>query len=350
MTYAEMAARAAALSRSLGDAERVAILSGRTPIAFAGVLAALAAGRTYVPLNVNFPAARNRLILELSGAGAIIVDQQGLEQLPGILTPEHSQVLIVADGAGHRNIQRLHTAAGSFAPQLEGVPDDSIAYLMFTSGTTGVPKGVAVTHRNVASFVTTMMERYSLTEHDRLSQMFDLTFDLSVFDMFMTWEAGACLCCPSSAELLNPSDFIASNRLTVWFSVPSVAMFIRRLTGLPPGCFPDLRWSLFCGEPLPADIAQAWAEAADGSQVENLYGPTELTVACTSYRWEGDASRSECIHGLVPIGEPFPASRRSLSTHPCVRCLSEPTASCSWQATRSAPATGTTSSGPKPAM
>ena len=72
------------------------------------------------------------------------------------------------------------------------------------------------------------------------------------------------------------------------------------------GCFPDLRWSLFCGEPLPADTAQAWAEAADGSRVENLYGPTELTVACTSYRWQGDTSRAECVHGLVPIGEPFP--------------------------------------------
>jgi amino acid adenylation domain-containing protein len=295
-----MAARAAALRRSLGDAERVAILSGRTPTAFAGVLAALAAGRTYVPLNVNFPPARNRLILELSGAGAIIVDQQGLEQLPSILTAEHPEIVIVADDPSST------LAPGSLQPQPEQVPDDSLAYVMFTSGTTGLPKGVAVTHRNVTSFITTMMDRYSLTEHDRLSQMFDLTFDLSVFDMFMTWEAGACLCCPSPAELLNPSSFVTSNRLTVWFSVPSVAVFMRRLSKLPRGCFPDLRWSLFCGEPLPAEIARAWAEAADASRVENLYGPTELTVACTGYRWQGDTSRTECVHGLVPIGEPFP--------------------------------------------
>jgi amino acid adenylation domain-containing protein len=309
-----MAARAAALSRSLGDAQRVAILSGRTPSAFAGVLAALAAGRTYVPLNVNFPPARNRLTLELSGAGAIIVDRQGLEQLPSILTPEHPEIVIVADVAGSTptHVHSRHpvvaptAAAGLFQPQPEDVPDDSLAYVMFTSGTTGVPKGVAVTHRNVASLITTVMDRYSLTEHDRLSQMSDLTFDQSVFDMFMAWEAGACLCCPSPAELLNPSNFIASNHLTVWCSVPSVAMFIRRLTGLPRGCFPDLRWSLFGGEPLPADIAQAWAEAADGSRVENLYGPTELTSVCTGYRWQGDRSRAECVHGLVPIGEPFP--------------------------------------------
>jgi acyl-CoA synthetase (AMP-forming)/AMP-acid ligase II len=126
-----MAARAAALSRSLGDADRVAILSGRTPAAFAGVLAVLAAGRTYVPLNVNFPPARNRLILELSGAGADIVDRQGLEQLPSVLMAEHPEIVVVADDAGdtpahvHSRHPVVVPTAASFPPQPEQVPDDS---------------------------------------------------------------------------------------------------------------------------------------------------------------------------------------------------------------------------------
>ena len=69
--------------------------------------------------------------------------------------------------------------------------------------------------------------------------MFDLTFDLSVFDQFVTWEAGACLVCPSRADLLNPADFIRKHELTVWFSVPSVAMFMRRLGSLAPGSFSE---------------------------------------------------------------------------------------------------------------
>ncbi len=185
------------------------------------------------------------------------------------------------------------------------VERDALAYLMFTSGSTGVPKGVAVSHANVRALISRLAARYRLTSADRLSQMFDLTFDLSVFDQFMAWEAGACLVCPSRADVVNPARFIREHELTVWFSVPSVAMFMRRLGSLAPGSFPSLRWSLFCGEPLPLELAEAWSAAAPGSTLENLYGPTEVTVACTVYRWRGEESRPHCIHGIVPIGEPF---------------------------------------------
>jgi acyl-coenzyme A synthetase/AMP-(fatty) acid ligase len=79
-----------------------------------------------------------------------------------------------------------------------------------------------------------------------------------------------------------------------------------RLGSLKPGAFPDLRWSFFCGEPLPTDIAQAWSAAAPNSSVENLYGPTEATIAATVYRWEPERSPAESRNGIVPIGIPFP--------------------------------------------
>jgi acyl-CoA synthetase (AMP-forming)/AMP-acid ligase II len=72
---------------------------------------------------------------------------------------------------------------------------------------------------------------------------------------------------------------------------------------------PDLRWSLFAGEQLTLDQAAAWAAAAPGSTVENLYGPTELTIACTVHRWEGEQSVADAEHGVVPIGEPYPGMR-----------------------------------------
>jgi amino acid adenylation domain-containing protein len=311
LTYAQMADLAAGISVAVGDAPRVAILAGRTPTAYAGVLGTLIAGAAYVPLNTAYPAARNRVILKRSGASAVIADAEGLAQLPAILTEAVPDTLVVAgDPAApleaiaprHRTV---HVPAGVVSSHRTTTDRDMPAYLMFTSGSTGTPKGVAVSHGNVRALVSRLAARYRLTPVDRLSQMFDLTFDLSVFDQFITWEAGACLVCPGRADLLNPAGFIREHALSVWFSVPSVAMFMRRLGSLAPGSFPSLRWSLFCGEPLPAELAAAWSEAAPASTVENLYGPTEVTVACTVYRWQGEASRPHCIHGIVPIGEPF---------------------------------------------
>ena len=94
--------------------------------------------------------------------------------------------------------------------------------------------------------------------------------------------------------------------LTIWFSVPSTAVFMKRLGILKPGRFPSLRWSLFCGEPLPVSLVAAWLGAAPNTALENLYGPTELTIACTLYRWDPQRSPAESERGIVPIGYPYP--------------------------------------------
>jgi non-ribosomal peptide synthetase component F len=138
--------------------------------------------------------------------------------------------------------------------------------------------------------------------------MFELTFDLSVFDMFAAWDNGACLCSPSARDLLNPAGFIRRSELTIWFSVPSVAMLMQRLRTLKPDTFPSLRLSLFCGEALPWDVAADWQRAAPGSHVENLYGPTEATIACTAYPFDAPRARDEAINGVVPIGLPVGAT------------------------------------------
>lgn len=320
--YGELRKRAASLAATLerhtpdGGPPLTAVFAQRSPTAFAGVLAALLRGHGYVPLNRTFPPARTRTMLERSGCRSLIVDRESSEQLAEVLDglagpllvllPEHDD----ARSLRERWPQHVFVCAGEFEPAeafRPGTPaPDSIAYLLFTSGSTGTPKGVMVAQRNVRHFVDVMVERYGITEQDRFSQTFDMTFDLSAFDMFVAWERGACLCRPSQKTLLNPGRFIQESKLTVWFSVPSVGVFMKRLGMLKSGMYPTLRWSLFCGEALPAEIASTWAQAAPNSIIENLYGPTELTIACTLYRWDATKSPTECHLGLVPIGWPYP--------------------------------------------
>jgi amino acid adenylation domain-containing protein len=306
LDYAELRRRALGIARLLLARDSVearpqltGVFASRSTGTFAGILGILLRGHGYVPLNPRFPALRNRDMLERTGCRVLLVDAEDLDSAREVIegVPEPPSLVVTDEAEDGDDV--VLPSAGPSTP----------AYVLFTSGSTGRPKGVLVRQANVVAFLEAVAARYDLRETDRLSQLFDLTFDLSAFDMFAAWQHGACVCCPDPGQLLRPSDFVRDAGLTVWFSVPSAAMFVERLGGLRAGMFPTLRLSLFCGEALPAKLGDAWAAAAPNSTVENLYGPTEVTIACTAHRWERDAEPG--ANGFVPIGEPI----GSMSAH-----------------------------------
>jgi amino acid adenylation domain-containing protein len=288
---------AAALVRAAGHRPHaVGLLAARSLATYAGYLAALRLGSIVVPLNPSFPAGRNRSMCVAAGVDVLVVDDSGAARAAQVLDGAGGAVAVTLDG---RWSDRL---PDPWRPGYDGDPGD-VAYLLFTSGSTGTPKGVPIRHRNVADYVAYCAERYAVTAGCRLSQTFDLTFDPSVFDLFVSWSTGATLVVPQEAEVLTPARFVTGRRITHWYSVPSVVSLARRLRGLRPGAMPDLRWSIFAGEQLTLDQARAWAAAAPNSVLENAYGPTELTITCTAYRLPADPARwPSTSNGTVPIG------------------------------------------------
>ena len=281
--------RAAAIARCpIPDGSRIGLL-GEGVDAYAGYLAITRLGHTVVPLSAELPPPRIAAMAQASGMAAALLGAG----MPGELGR--------ALGAGG---VRLIDPAGPRArsADLDRQPGRAVpAYILFTSGSTGRPKGVPISHGQASSYLEHMLARSDLQPGMRHSQTFALTFDPSVFDLFATWGTGATLVPPRGRELLTPAGYVTSRGLTHWFSVPSLVSYARRIRDLRPGRMPGLRRSMFIGEPLTVQQAAAWQAGAPNSSIDNVYGPTELTVSCSAFRF-GEQDAGDCRNGTVPIG------------------------------------------------
>jgi amino acid adenylation domain-containing protein len=279
----------------------IGILARGVVNTYVGMLAALYSGAAVVPLNVEFPVARTLAMIRAAQLDVLLTDNLAASILAALYHAEpglrHIPAVRIDEGNSGQALAPLD------APRL--VQESDTAYIMFTSGSTGRPKGVPISHRNVEAFICAAGQRFQLTPDDVLTQTFDLTFDLFMFGPLMAWPVGAALVHAPPAILRRFPEFVAENRVSLWFSVPSTIGLLRKLSRLVPGSLRTVTRSLFCGELLNhADVA-AWQTAAPSSSIDNLYGPTELTIACTTYQWHpgGDGKATE--NGSVLIGRPL---------------------------------------------
>ncbi|MBE0644917.1 MAG: amino acid adenylation domain-containing protein [Bacteroidetes bacterium] len=323
-TYRELWNAAATVAKTVREADLAAdvpvtLFSARQMETYAALLGTLISGHPYLPVNLKFPAGRVARIVDTAESSIYVVSREFVSLFRVFMDGHNGEVYVitfeqsVADEV--RQLENVTVTVLDLTPVtkqdaslLLPVDFSRFVYILFTSGTTGEPKGIPISHGNLNAYLDHILTSYDIKPEDRCSQAFDITFDPSVHDIFVTWSAGACLCPLSQADLLLPNRFITSRRLTVWYSVPSIALRMKQVRMLKEGAFPLLRYSIFSGEALPAHVAESWQAAAPSSIVVNYYGPTEVTINVTEHCWDPQKSPSIVRNGVVPIGTVFPNS------------------------------------------
>jgi D-alanine--poly(phosphoribitol) ligase subunit 1 len=276
--------------------DRVGILTENNVYTYASLLGILACGACYVPLNYDNPVERNREIIAATGMRVLLYTAK----------EEQAHELSVSLGTECRPLNNRVTPNLSTLAPVDQMPGD-LCYLLFTSGTTGKPKGVPIYHQNLAAFLDMMLEsgRYAFNRHDRFLQMFELTFDLSVFSFLVPLSVGASFypLPRKGIAYLEVADLLATREITVTLMVPSVINFLKPYFG--EMTLPKMRYSLFCGEALSHETLSRWATCVPYAKIENLYGPTEATIFCLRYEWQRGESPHPQGKGIVPIGKPM---------------------------------------------
>jgi amino acid adenylation domain-containing protein len=306
--------------------DRVGVFLENGIDACVSILGALQSGACYVPLSPSHPAARTALILEDAELSCLVTTRAHLDAALAamrstkgaatgalvVLDEDRAEIEARLEGladvrpraiAGRGELDRVSESA----PESRGEETDP-AYILFTSGTTGRPKGVVVSHANVKAYLGWALPYLELGPEDRLSHHSNIAFDMSVFDIFGAFHAGATLCpLMTNAHRVSPADYIRERRITIWFSVPAVLGLMIAAGRLEAGAIgSSLRAAMFAGETLPTEYVQALRRAQPRIQIVNTYGPTETTIACTFHKVGVDSPFEP--DRAIPIGRPFPGT------------------------------------------
>lgn len=286
----------------------IGILSNRNAETYVSILASYCLGIKFVPLNPKFPIDRLRTITALSNIDVILCDcaHENISVSLTENTIDTSALIIASQGTAAEDDARSRSLSSLYVTR----SDTDIAYQMFTSGSTGEPKGVPISYGNLEAYLDGISSLIDFHPGEKFSQFFDVSFDLAMHDIFVCFATGGTLVAASDMDLMMPVRFVNKNRIDVWFSVPMLGMVANRDRAELDNSH-KLRLALFCGEALPMETVVDFKKlmAASG-QIWNLYGPTEATIAFTA-RNLNEVTED---HGVAPLGSAFGTNKIAVMT------------------------------------
>ena len=243
LTYAALDQQADALarflvSRGIASGDRVGVALPKSAAAVAAIFGVMKAGAAYVPVDFTASAERGRRILADCQVRAVVIGAGSEAIVPDASACDLITVVVVGGGhceaAGHAAVS-FESALATTSPPLASTPQPTdLAYILYTSGSTGVPKGVMISHQNAVSFIEWCSSEFAPTEHDRFSSHSPFHFDASVLDLYLPIKHGAAVYLISEALAKSPGElvrFVAAHALTIWFSTPSILTMIVRFAG-----------------------------------------------------------------------------------------------------------------------